>query len=265
MAKNWEYKAGELWPRLTTAAKEAKTFHYEDLARHIGTTARNVKYALDPILRFCIHEKLPPLTSLVINKGNDEPGKGFTAGEGRNIGEIHKEVFQHNWDAVGNPFGGFDENDSTETLARALLHRPDLDGSGEIYAKVKVRGTAQAIFRKALLKAYGSKCSMCGLSFEEALEAAHIIPWSEASDAEKISPLNGILLCSNHHKLFDAGLIEISEDFAVRYVEKSYSGSPGYSEADEAATIKVDGRHLRLPKEEKLRPLPELIHRRQKA
>jgi len=48
--------------------------------------------------------------------------------------------------------------------------------SGEIFRKIKTRGTAQIIFRKTLLKAYNSKCAICGISYQSALQAAHIIP-----------------------------------------------------------------------------------------
>ena len=76
---------------------------------------------------------------------------------------------------------------------------------------------------------------MCALSFEEAWDAAHVIPSAKSSPALRISPRNGILLCANHHKLFDSGWIGISEDYRILLLDESYHENE-YSEADKAAT-----------------------------
>lgn len=257
---NWEYAAGILWPILTDAAKEGKKFTYSEIAPRIDTNPHSVGRALGPIQAFCLDEKIPPLTSIVVSKSTGLPSEGFIGWDIDDIDEAYEKVFQYNWDAAENPFGGFDENDTTEKLAEKLLKRPG--SSRKIYAKVKVRGTVQKIFREALLTAYEWECSMCGLSFVEALEAAHIVRWSEASDDEKISLCNGILLCSNHHKLFDNEWIEISKDYKVRHIyDESYPGD--YSKADKAATVAIDGNHLRLPKNKKLWPSLKLIRKKQ--
>ena len=40
--------------------------------------------------------------------------------------------------------------------------------------------------------------------------------WSESPDDERISVNNGILLCKNHHALFDDGIIEFTKQYALR-------------------------------------------------
>lgn len=257
MARNWEYAAGILWPVLIRKAKAKRTVFYSELAPLIDTVSINVRHALAPILYHCMGSKLPPLTAIVIGTTTDKPGRGFIAWEIDDIKSAYEAVYLHNWDTVENPFGGFDKNDTTETLSRELVDHPDK--SEEIYTKVKVRGPAQAIFRAALLTAYDGACSICGLSFKEALDAAHIVPWSKASHSERISPRNGILLCSNHHKLFDSGRIQISEDFKV--VDKYY-GKKCHGGADKAATIAFHLKPLRLPNNKGLWPSLELIWRR---
>lgn len=117
------------------------------------------------------------------------------------------KVFSFNWRNLSNPFT-YASNGSTKTvLPKELINNKLV--SKDIYTKVKVRGVAQSIFRKALLEAYGGKCSFCGNRIPVLLEVAHIIPWSKCTDDEKLSINNGILLCSNHHKMFDAGLVPI--------------------------------------------------------
>ena len=62
----------------------------------------------------------------------------------------------------------------------------------------------QPRFRNQLLDAYGSRCAVSGCDVEEALEAAHILPF----DGENTNyPQNGLLLRSDIHLLFDRGLL----------------------------------------------------------
>lgn len=259
MAKNWEHAAGILWPILIDAAKEERNPTYSELAPSINTNPLNVGKALGPILFHCMDYRLPPLTSIVIGKNTGIPGDGFIAWDVDDIDSAHNMVYQYDWSAIKNPFEGFGENDTTESLSTALIENPEK--SEEIYNKVKVRGPAQGVFRAALLKSYDHKCAICGLSFVEALEAAHILPWSKASRGERISPCNGILLCANHHKLFDAGWIKISEDLKIIHVDEEYEDNC-YGKADKAATVKLANKLLNLPEDKKLWPSSELIQKR---
>jgi predicted restriction endonuclease len=61
-------------------------------------------------------------------------------------------------------------------------------------------------WREDLLKAYDSKCAITGWDAQEALEAAHIIPYSET---ENNHLSNGLLLRADLHTLFDLNLISI--------------------------------------------------------
>ena len=94
---------------------------------------------------------------------------------------------------------------------------------------------------------------MCGFSFVEALEAAHIVPWSKCKQAaQRISPKNGILLCANHHKLFDKRRITVTQEYKIEWPDKK----------DRQASILLNGKQLRLPKDEKLYPDPDLLRTR---
>lgn len=78
-------------------------------------------------------------------------------------------------------------------------------------AIVKIREN-QGRFRQQLIDKYQHKCALCGINMNELLFASHIKPWSVSEDKEKIKVNNGILLCSNHDKLFDNGLISFDDD-----------------------------------------------------
>lgn len=63
----------------------------------------------------------------------------------------------------------------------------------------------QRAFRRLLLAHYDHECAYCGLDVPQVLDAAHLIPDREGGQA---SVKNGRLLCANHHRAFDAGLLE---------------------------------------------------------
>ena len=80
-------------------------------------------------------------------------------------------------------------------------------------AIVKVR-INQNIFREKLLKRY-SKCCLCGVNNKELLTASHIKPWSQSTGEEKLDIDNGFILCPNHDKVFDSGLITFDDDGCI--------------------------------------------------
>src|SRR5438105_10150982 len=68
------------------------------------------------------------------------------------------------------------------------------------------RRLGQSDFRKGLITAYKSRCAVSGSDAVEALEAAHIDPYS---GTESNQPSNGLLLRADIHTLFDVNLIGI--------------------------------------------------------
>lgn len=259
MAKNWEHAAGILWPVLVDIAKRGKTLTYSDLAPLIRTNPLSVGKGLGPILFYCLENKLPPLTVLVVGKTSGVPGTGFIAWDIDNLDEAYAHVYGFNWNSVTNPFGGFGVSDSSESFARRLNQYPEQ--AGEVYSLIKVRGSAQKIFRLALLDSYEYQCAMCQFSFEEALEAAHILPWARCNHSQRISPNNGVLLCANHHKLFDQGYISISTDYKIQYEGEEFCAGD-YSTADLNHSVALNGKTLYLPKNKDLWPSKELLSSR---
>lgn len=71
----------------------------------------------------------------------------------------------------------------------------------------------QGSFRTLVIDAYQRRCAITGEHTLPVLEAAHIVPYSNQGP-HHIS--NGLLLRSDFHKLFDAGLVTIEPDLKVR-------------------------------------------------
>lgn len=70
----------------------------------------------------------------------------------------------------------------------------------------------QGPFRRGLLQAYGGRCAITGCEVEQALEAAHIVPY-RGKHTNALN--NGLLLRADIHTLFDLGLLAIDEDEKV--------------------------------------------------
>ena len=81
-----------------------------------------------------------------------------------------------------------------------------------------IRVIRERSFQIALRRAYHDKCSLCELGYiyrgqPIGVEGAHIIPVSENGTSKDVR--NGILLCRNHHSLFDNQLWAFDEDYRV--------------------------------------------------
>ncbi|EEQ58937.1 hypothetical protein CBFG_02647 [Clostridiales bacterium 1_7_47FAA] len=69
----------------------------------------------------------------------------------------------------------------------------------------------QSVYRERLLQKH-KKCCLCGVSESRVLIASHIKPWSQCNPKEKVDGYNGLLLCPNHDKVFDIGLITFNDN-----------------------------------------------------
>ena len=136
--------------------------------------------------------------------------------------EIEAAVEIANQDSVSKP-----EKSSVnaKTDSNDISEPKPLDAT-EISIRVNqtVRNTkVQQYFRKRLLIRDSGLCAVdgCNISHPSMVEAAHIIPANEIYKDDKIDsgrklyllsePGNGILLCLNHHKLFDLDIMRIDK------------------------------------------------------
>lgn len=258
---NHEERAGRAWPVLARQAALHGTMTYGELGSEISVHPRALGYTLGPILRYCQDEGLPVLTALVVRGGSGLPGGALIAALGDTDieDELHR-VFAVDWAKIPNPFSYAAEGGTTqESMAETLVASPGR--ASEIYALVRVRGVAQRVFREALLRAYEWSCAFCGLSFVDALEGAHIVPWSKCAGGERLDPRNGLLLCATHHRLFDAGWLRITSELRIEHDDTAANGA-AYSEADEQVARALHRRRLRRPVSAALLPAAAYIARR---
>jgi predicted restriction endonuclease len=72
----------------------------------------------------------------------------------------------------------------------------------------------QSFFREAILNSYENTCCITGLRIRECLVASHIIPWS-VSEEHRTDPRNGLCLSATFDRLFDRGLLTITNQLRV--------------------------------------------------
>lgn len=249
-------RAAQAWPILTEVARQRDRIRYGDLADRLGIHVRPLRYVLGVIQEYCIAQELPPLTILVVNAAGRQ-GQGFIAWDPEDAERGFREVWEHRWPSE-NPFGTTDSV-RREVDLPALLRA---DEAEEVWRLVTDRGVRQLLFRRAVTAAYSGKCSISGCSITEALEAAHIVPWSSCKPADRLSPRNGLLLTSSHHKLFDRGVLTVDKEYSVR-VLRDRPRTVG--KADRTLLWDLDGRRLILPRNRRLWPDLGLIMQRNRA
>lgn len=142
---------------------------------------------------------------------------------------------------------------------RALLRRArkeDADTenmSAHVSESVRDQG-----FRQAVVEAYDHRCAVSGIRIltpdhHTAVDAAHIIPWSESHNDD---PRNGLALNKLCHWAFERGLITITPDYTIC---TSPDLTAPYNTTGTLDTL--DGRSLHLPDDEALWPDPDYLQR----
>lgn len=96
-----------------------------------------------------------------------------------------------------------------------VLRRPS--GPSETFRMSKQR-IHQTFFREAVMSSYDETCCVTGLRIRECLIASHIVPWS-VDEEHRADPTNGLCLSSTFDRLFDAGLITVTDDLRIRVSE----------------------------------------------
>ena len=81
------------WPLLTDRAEKRSKISYGEVAEHLQIHHRPVRYVLGVIQDWCLRERKPPLTILVISQGEGKPGQGFIAWDSSNLNKGYEEVY----------------------------------------------------------------------------------------------------------------------------------------------------------------------------
>lgn len=80
--------------------------------------------------------------------------------------------------------------------------------------QIVVSRLGQGNFRRNVIRLWGS-CSVTGLQSVTLLRAAHIKPWKDSNNQERLNPFNGLLLIPDYDFLFDRGYITFKNNGSV--------------------------------------------------
>jgi putative restriction endonuclease len=98
--------------------------------------------------------------------------------------------------------------------APGVLSETPIEGGLRRYLVAETRRRLhQPLFAGQVMLAYRTRCAVCALAHRELLDAAHIVPDSEADGAPVVS--NGLALCKIHHAAYDSGILGIRPDLVV--------------------------------------------------
>ena len=245
---------------LARVAEKRERIRYGDLAKQLHIHHRTVKYVLAKIQNYCLNEKLPPLTILAEDK-KGKVGSGFIAWDADDLDAGLQKVYAFDWSGIQNPFEFASDGATPEGIATALAKRTVT--AREIYARVRVRGISQVIFREALLKVYGGCCAFSGYKGISLLQAAHILPWAQCKAEERLEPSNGILLSVLHHRLFDLDWVRVDENYKI-YVNQKLVEQQSLGKEELALLSDLNGKMMRLPLDIANWPSKRLIAERYK-
>jgi len=103
----------------------------------------------------------------------------------------------------------------SEFYAKPLIFQSYIEFEDDFYienakAEINIR-LGQSKFRKGVLKNFGNKCALTGISELSLLTASHIIPWSHKKDFRG-DVSNGICLYIEYDALFDKGFISFTDN-----------------------------------------------------
>jgi uncharacterized protein involved in copper resistance len=88
-------RAMQIWQILISAAHNRQVLTYKIVGELTGMGSGTQVQTLGIIMRYCKSKRLPPLTSLVVNKATGKPGEGLTTVV--KLDRDREMVFGYNW------------------------------------------------------------------------------------------------------------------------------------------------------------------------
>jgi hypothetical protein len=107
-------RAAQAWSVVALAARNRQVLTYDIVSKLVGVPRQGLGKVLEPIQSYCLLNKLPPLTILVVSEDTGLPGTGFVAAA--DIPKTQMTVFAHDWLTKGPP--------SPEALDEAVSKMP---------------------------------------------------------------------------------------------------------------------------------------------
>ena len=99
-------------------------------------------------------------------------------------------------------------NSAIETIQAEEIYAPGVTDTERDYLVAARVG--QGKFRRELLARFAGACPITGIKQDQLLLASHIKPWKVCNNAERLDPMNGILLSALADRLFDKGLVSFT-------------------------------------------------------
>lgn len=128
-------------------------------------------------------------------------------GSGSQVRDGEAEPLAEAWDRHLAELGLVDLTEFPGPVLQGLEQVTEIPAS---YARaLRTARRHQSAFRTLLLASQPHECAYCGLATVKLLEAAHIIPDAHGGPS---SLENGLLLCANHHRALDSGLLRWDQD-----------------------------------------------------
>lgn len=145
-----------------------------------------------------------------------------------------------------------------DVVAGSGLLEDDDDASRTRMRRATTALVRDARFSRAVKQAYEERCGMCGLDLG-LVSAAHIYPAHAPGSHDSV--WNGVLLCDNHHRAFDAHLISVNPG------SRQISFRPSVQEQAAVDPIVANFVNstfaaLRVPGSTSLQPRPRMFTRR---
>jgi hypothetical protein len=78
----------------------------------------------------------------------------------------------------------------------------------------------QGAYRKSIIHRWEYRCAVTGFDKLDILIASHIVPWSDATDNERLDVDNGLLLSPTYDALFDRNLISFENNGEIILSDK---------------------------------------------
>ncbi len=103
-----------MWSVLAFAARSRQMLTYSMMSQLTGMMTPGVGQMLEPIQSYCLLNKRPPLTVLVVSDSTGLPGRGFIAAA--DVPKALVDVFAFDWLKHGAP--------TPQEFAAALAQRP---------------------------------------------------------------------------------------------------------------------------------------------
>jgi uncharacterized protein YjbI with pentapeptide repeats len=150
--------------------------------------------------------------------------------------ENHEPIYQQEAKFDSEEVRKLVEEEKQQEIEGLYIAKSEEETRKKITVSILAR-QGQPKFRQALLDAYNSRCAITGCDAEQALEAAHIIPYSKQEDSH---PSNGLLLRADIHTLFDLNLIAIDPETLTIHLAPSLR---------ETSYKELHGKELRQPKD----------------